>query len=92
MRQTSKESIVTLPCALAASLEGRGPLAPGYDIFRGLEDNEVIWVGCAESLDDAKSKIVALGSVHPGRYFVRCATTGKIIADIDRTSTDEARA
>lgn len=67
-------------------------MAPGYDIFRGLENSEIIWVGCAESLDDAKSKIAALESANPGRYFVRCAATGKIIADFNRSSIDEARA
>lgn len=77
---------------LVATSQGSGALAPGYDIFRGLENSEIIWVGCAESLDDAKNKIAALGSANPGHYFVRCAATGKIIVDLDRSSTDETRA
>lgn len=66
-------------------------LAPGYDIFRGLENSEIIWIGCAESVDDAKNQIAALASANPGRYFVRCAATGNIIADFNRSGIDAAR-
>jgi hypothetical protein len=62
----------------------------GYDIFRGLENGEVVWVNCAESLDDAKSQIVALVTTRPGRYFVRSASTGEIITSFDRDSLGEA--
>ncbi|MGH9735101.1 MAG: hypothetical protein ACRD8A_10995 [Candidatus Acidiferrales bacterium] len=65
-------------------------MALGYDIFRGLESSEIFWVGCAESLEEARNKIAALGAANPGRYFVRCAATGKIIADFGRSSVDEA--
>lgn len=65
-------------------------MGPDYDIFRQLESGEFVWMGCAENLDDAKRQIVALISAKPGRYFVRCATTGKIVADFGRNSVDEA--
>lgn len=76
---------------LLSTGEGRRALGPGYDIFMGLENSEIIWVGCAESLDDAKNKIAALESANPGRYFVRCAATGAIIADLNRSGMDAAR-
>lgn len=76
---------------LIAKREGSKKVAPGYDIFRGLENSEIIWVGCADSLDDAKKEIAALASANPGRYFVRCAATGNIIADFNRSGIDAAR-
>ncbi|HTU34960.1 MAG TPA: hypothetical protein VMF66_14255 [Candidatus Acidoferrum sp.] len=65
-------------------------MGPGYDIFRELVNGEFIWMGCAEGLDDAKGQIVALISAKPGRYLVRCAVTGKIVADFGRNNVDEA--
>ena len=62
----------------------------GYDIFRGLESGELIWVGCADSLDEAKSRIVALASAKPARYFIRSASTGEIIANFDRDDLGKA--
>lgn len=62
----------------------------GYDIFRGLENGELIWVGCADSLDDAKRQILAFVTARPARYFVRSATTGEIIATFDRDNLGEA--
>lgn len=65
-------------------------LGLGYDIFRGLENGELVWVGCAESLDDARSQIAALVTTRPARYFVRSASTGEIIANFDRDNLGEA--
>ena len=57
-------------------------MGPGYDIFRELENGEVLWVGCAKDLDDAK-KLVAQVSATASRYFVRSASTGEIVANVD---------
>jgi hypothetical protein len=62
----------------------------GYDIFRELENGELIWVGSAENLDGARGQIVALVAARPARYFVRCASTGKLIADFGRDNPGAA--
>ncbi|HLV96952.1 MAG TPA: hypothetical protein VKS44_17300 [Candidatus Acidoferrales bacterium] len=63
------------------TLAGEGSLTLGYDIFEALKNGEVIWVGCAGTLDEAKSRAGILGSTGSSRYFVRDASTGKIVAD-----------
>lgn len=62
----------------------------GYDIFRGLENGEVLWVGCAGNLDEAKNRIVALAAAKPARYFVRSASTGEIVAKFEPDRLGEA--
>ena len=51
----------------------------GYDIFRKLDDGTPMWVTQVGSLDDGKNLIHTLSSATPGAYFIRDASTGKII-------------
>lgn len=69
---------------------GENGLGLGYDIFRELDNGEVLWIGCAASLEDARSQIMVLGSRRPSCYFVRSASTGEIIAKFDRKNFGEA--
>ncbi len=62
----------------------------GYDIFKRLNDGEAIWVGCADTVEGAKGRITALAPEKPGYYFVRCATTGNIVAEFDTDSLGHA--
>lgn len=55
----------------------------GYDVFRKLEDGSAIWVGATATLDQAKKLLAELGSSAAAHYFVRDATTGRIVASTD---------
>jgi hypothetical protein len=50
-------------------------LIPEYDIFL-IGDNGLTWLGPAESLDDAKTRIQQRGAVEPGDYFIFDQSTG----------------
>lgn len=53
----------------------------GYDIFEKMEDGSAIWAGDAATLDKAKERLNALLAAKPGSYFLRDASTGKILSD-----------
>lgn len=75
--------------AAANTFDG-GSLTLGFDIFKAVENGEVVWVGCAESLTDAKSRIALLLSSSPSRYFVRDAANGQIVADMSPNDADQS--
>lgn len=59
------------------------PSSLGYDIFKKTEDGGATWVGATATLDQAKRELRALLATKPGSYFVRDATTGKILSAPD---------
>jgi hypothetical protein len=50
-------------------------MTPEYDIFR-VEKDGLIWLGPAESLDDAKTRIQQRGATEPGDYIICNPSTG----------------
>jgi hypothetical protein len=88
MRQTPRSFFVIFTAA-ANMLDG-GSLRLGFDIFKALENGEVVWVGCAESLKDAKSRVALLVSSSPSRYVVRDAANGQIVADMSPNDPDRS--
>jgi len=65
-------------------------MALGYDIFRELENGEVLWVGCAAELEQVRNRLTQLAAEKPSRYLVRSAMTGEIVASFDLKSFGEA--
>jgi hypothetical protein len=68
------------------------PVGLGYDIFRKLEDGTAVWVGTAPTLIEAQDQLRTLAAANPSSYFVRDATTGRIITDGGTTNFDRASA
>jgi hypothetical protein len=60
----------------------------GYDIFKKLEDDSALWIEDAATLEKAKERLKALASAKPGSYFVRDATTGRILGNWDSAACD----
>ena len=60
----------------------------GYDIFRELSGGDPLWVAQATTLEEAREKLDTLARTLPARYFIRDATTAKIVA---RSDMDESR-
>ena len=53
----------------------------GYDIFRRLGDGSPLWMGQADTLDEAKEKIATLRRTVPAKYFLRDAKTAALIEE-----------
>jgi hypothetical protein len=53
---------------------------PEYDIFRVDTDGTPIWLGPANTLDDAWIRIQQLGATAPGDYFILNQKTAEKIA------------
>jgi hypothetical protein len=51
----------------------------GYDIFRKLDDGSPLWIADLASLSEAKEKIKLLVSQSAAAYFIRDASTGKVV-------------
>jgi hypothetical protein len=64
----------------------------GYDVFKKLEDGGAIWVGAAATLDEAKKLLAKLESLAASHYFVRDATSGRIVASTDSGNLGKASA
>jgi hypothetical protein len=54
----------------------------GYDIFRKLDDGNPLWIAEAASLFEAKKQIELLLSQSSAAYFIRDASTGKVVFSI----------
>jgi hypothetical protein len=54
----------------------------GYDIFRKLDDGTPLWIADLASLSEAKEKIQLLVSQSAAAYFIRDASTGKVVFSI----------
>jgi hypothetical protein len=52
----------------------------GYDIFRELSDGNPLWIAQAATLEEAQDKLETLARAVPAKYFIREASTAKIIA------------
>jgi hypothetical protein len=51
----------------------------GYDIFRKLDDGSPLWIADLASLSEAKKKVQLLVSQSAAAYFIRDASTGKVV-------------
>ena len=60
----------------------------GYDIFKKLDDGSPLWVMQAATLDEAKRHLESLARTGPGQFFVRDASTGKVLADLGMIPSD----
>jgi hypothetical protein len=60
----------------------------GYDIFRELSDGDPLWIAQAATLKEAQDKLDVLARTVPANYFVRDATTARIVA---RTTQNSAQ-
>jgi hypothetical protein len=49
---------------------------PLFDIFQMVPVDRVLWLGTAESLEEAQARIRELGAGSPGKYLVLCTRTG----------------
>jgi hypothetical protein len=58
----------------------------GYDIFKKLEDGSPFWITQVATLAEAKEKLAALVRHAPVEYFIRDATTGKIVFNFPPTA------
>jgi hypothetical protein len=56
-------------------------MALGYDLFRRLDNESVVWVGAVATLDDATKQLEELAVSKPARYFVRDAITAKVVRE-----------
>jgi hypothetical protein len=54
-------------------------MTQGYDIFRKLDDGSPLWIADLASLSEAKEKIQLLVSQCAAAYFIRDASTGKVV-------------
>ena len=61
----------------------------GYDIFRELSDGKPLWITQAASLEEAQEKLEILARTVPANYFIRDASSAKIIARAARESSQE---
>ena len=42
-----------------------------FDIFRMFDSGDLVWLGVAETLDEAIARVNSLGSSQPGKYVIR---------------------
>jgi hypothetical protein len=52
----------------------------GYDIFKKLDDGTPYWLAQAGTLSEAKEKLEVFFRDKPAEYFVRDASTGKVVS------------
>jgi hypothetical protein len=55
------------------------PVSLGYDIFKELDDGTPLWIVQVKTVNEAMTKLDPLSACALGRYFLRDASTGKII-------------
>jgi hypothetical protein len=63
----------------AQEFELLATMIPEYDIFRVHTDGTPIWLGPANTLDDAQARIRQLRATKPGDYFIFNQTTAEMI-------------
>jgi hypothetical protein len=51
----------------------------GYDIFRDLHDGSQLWLAHTSTLSEAQDKLAVLAGTLPANYFIRDATSNKIV-------------
>ena len=56
-----------------------------YDIFSGKFGDEVMWIEMVEGLGPATARMKDLAAGAPGRYFVFCTTTHRVLASMDNS-------
>ena len=52
----------------------------GYDIFQELSDGNPLWIAEAATLKEAQDLLDTLARTVPAKYFIRDATSAKIVA------------
>jgi hypothetical protein len=58
---------------------------PRFDIFSGQTDKNAVWVESVEGLGNASERMLELAQKTPGRYFVFCLNTHRVLASIDNS-------
>ena len=56
---------------------------PTFDIFRGPNDKDAVWVEAVNSLSDARKRMEEIAVANPGQYFVSNPFSHFILARID---------
>lgn len=51
-------------------------MIPPLDVFRVEADGHLRWLEAAQTLDAAKARIAALGTISPGEYVIYSQKTG----------------
>jgi hypothetical protein len=64
----------------------------GYDIFRELSDGNPLWIAQAATLNEAQEKLDTLARTVPAKYFIRDATSAKIVARAGSDTAEEENA
>lgn len=59
-----------------------------YDIFFGDLDHQPMWVESVSNLDEASTRMKERAQSKPGRYFIYCCHTQKLLDSIDTSSKD----
>lgn len=65
--------------------------APQYDIFRGRDDEDNVWLECADDLSAAKASMEAHAQQTPGPYFIAWQRTNEVSASIDTSVSSEVQ-
>jgi hypothetical protein len=70
--------------AVGSSIEYGGrageDMGLGYDIFQELSDGNPLWIAQAATLKEAENKLDTLARTLPAKYFIRDATSARIVA------------
>ena len=61
----------------------------GYDIFRELSDGHPLWIAQAATLKEAQEKLDTLTRTVPAKYFIRDASSAKIVARAGPNTAEE---
>jgi hypothetical protein len=62
-----------------------------FDIFQAETTGDVLWLGTAVSLDDAKARAREFALSSPGEYLVLNQKTGdKIVIDLNKAQESQA--
>ena len=61
----------------------------GYDIFRELSDGNPLWIAQAATLKEAQEKLDTLARTVPANYFIRDASSAKIVARAGPNTPEE---
>jgi hypothetical protein len=62
---------------------------PQYDLFRGRDDENNIWLESVDDLDGAKTSMEAHAKETPGPYFIACQRTNKVLASVDTSVSSD---
>jgi hypothetical protein len=65
---------------------------PRYDIFRGHPSKDAMWLEALDSLAVATYRMAEHARQKPGPYFIFCHTNRLIVASVDTSMTDAAKA